>query len=179
MKKMLFFSSYFICTAIITNAQVKQSNKPTGLKDDPNIYKSSAVLKESTIIGVFTIPKSVGSLGSTVNFMNYVRSRAMLNSYKMVNGQLTDRKEIHIASITVDNTTRANLPNYTFTYQIKAMLPYNQPIDVALYTVDWGLPSGKCLFLSKTDQNEYATFSATNKTYTGFDFSGSASLHPH
>ncbi|SDD65948.1 hypothetical protein [Niabella drilacis] len=179
MKKILSFSLCFICAATIANAQAKQNNKPSERKENTNIYKSNIPLNTSTIIGVFTIPKSVGSLGSTTDFMSYVKSRAMLISYKMENGQLTDRKEIPIANITVDNTTRANLPNYTFTYQIKAIVPYNQPIDVAFYTVDWSLSSGKCLFLSKTDQNEYATFSASNKTHTGFDFSGSASLHPH
>jgi hypothetical protein len=151
--------------AIRANAQ-----QPTLSKPGIEIAKK---LHEGRITGMMTYPKTI----TETDFVNRVKANTKLFSYKIVNGQLTDKSPITITSMKVLNVTRNDSPNYMYTYEINAVFPFDQPVDVAI--TDWEFAFAKLIVFEKVSANEYATLSLADKVYAGFDFKGKFVPHPH
>ncbi len=164
--KLLFITVVLIVISVCTaNAQ------------QPVLKKSSAeavkAIQSCRITGSITHSKTI----TENDFINKIKANAKLFSYKIVNGQMTDKQSVTITSIKVVNATRNDSRNYMYTYQIDAVLPFDQPIDVEI--TEWEFESTKLIVFEKTSPNEYATFSFNDKVHAGFDFKGRFEPHPH
>jgi len=148
----------------------------TAHAQEPVLNKEAVkVLHAGRITGHITWPKSVGI---TPNFIDNVKSSVKLYALTIENATIKERKLISITSIKVSNATRTDSPNYSYFFEINAIMPFNKPVDVEI-PADWTLPSGKHFFLSKETPAEYAIFSSAKKIYTGFNFKGYGEWHPH
>jgi hypothetical protein len=166
----------FVLAAITANAQVKKNDHPAREKQNGTFTDTGKGHRISSSIGGQIIyPKSIGAIS---NFEAQVKSALKLYSCKILNGQLQEKKPLTVSAVKVTNVTRTDGTNYIYTFEVKAVMPYNQPIEIEI-PADWSLPSGKHFFISKTDPNEYATVAAGNLAYTGFDFTGRDAWHPH
>jgi|GEM_PF-3241114 len=165
MKSFLFTLVLIGINAVAVNAQ-----QPVLKKPNAGVIKA---LHSCRITGTMTYPKTI----TENNFINKVKANTKLFSYKIVGGQMTDKKSITITSMKVVNTTTSNSPNYTYTYEIEAVLPFDQPIDVEISS--WEYSFTKLIVLEKVSPNEYATFSINDRVHAGFDFKGRFEAHPH
>lgn len=173
--KALIISIAFLLLAISANAQINKSDPKLKKQDDFSIVNGTAQRIMSTIKGTITYPKSLGGISS---FEMKVKSALKLYSYKIINGQLQEKSPLKITEVKVLNATRADGTNYIYSFEVKAIMPYNQPLEIEI-PADWPLPSGKHFFISKTNPNQYAYISESSRTYTGFFFIGTADWHPH
>lgn len=164
--KPLLIALFLICINVIdANGQ-----QPVLKKQSREVVKA---LHSCRITGTITYSKTI----TENDFINKVKANAKLFSYKISNGQMTDKKSIAITSIKVVNVTRSDSGDNMYTYEIDAVLPFDQPIDVSI--TEWEFESTKLIVFEKTSPNEYATFSFNDKVHAGFDFKGKFVPHPH
>jgi hypothetical protein len=168
---------FFLCVCFIvisiftTNAQQTiDVKKAKELKNALNAAK---------ITGKISYPKSIGSIN---DFVNKVKTGTTVFSYKMENGQLTDRKTVSVSQITVTSVTSSNTLNYEFDFIIEAVFPFDRPIDVVIN--DWcykdcGGLGGSHIVFTKVSASEYATLSSSDKIYEGFNFKGESKNIPY
>jgi hypothetical protein len=157
-----------IITLAITSASAQT---PVLKKPDPKVLKAFHTGK---ITGTIRFPKSIGVIS---DFISTVKAKTVLNSYKLINGQLSEKNSISITSMTLADATRPDGADYMYTYEITAVFPFYRPIDIVIdygeYKFTW------ILSLDKSDANEYAMMTDGDKTYAGFDFKGKSVAHPH
>lgn len=155
---------------IAINVFAVNAQQPVLKKPSVEVIKA---LQSCRITGTITYAKTI----TENDFINKVKANTKLFSYKVVNGQMTDKKPLTITSMKVLNATRSDSPNNMYTYEIDAVLPFDQPIDVEI--TEWEFAFTKLLVFAKASPNEYATFSVNDKVHAGFDFKGKFYPHPH
>jgi hypothetical protein len=173
MKGRFFLCSFIMVVLAITNASAQV------ILDAKKSRKVSTALRSGKISGRISYPKTIGSIN---DFVNKVRAGFFIYSYKMENGQLTDRKTIAVSQAVVTDVTQANSANYEFDFTIDGVFPFDRPVDVVIG--DWcyagcGGLGGTHIIFKKTSASEYATFSMEDKVYAGFNFKGESKVIPY
>lgn len=163
---------FLFITVVLIVISVCAANAQQPILKKPSVEVIKA-LQSCRITGSITYSKTI----TENDFINKVKANAKLFSYKIVNGQMTDKQPVTITSIKVVNATRNDSRNYLYTYEINAVLPFDQPIDVEI--TEWEFESTKLIVFEKASPNEYATFSFNDKVHAGFDFKGKFVPHPH